>query len=94
MYSLRYGTAPIVRVTGGLDDSVIDIVESRDEANGVKFFEYSSRALAKGIRKALALYQDKALLDHYRLNGMTRDFSWERTAAEYLKAYRRVAPER
>jgi starch synthase len=87
MYSLHYGTTPIVRATGGLDDSVIDISEDRDRANGIKFAEYSSRALAKGIRKALALYAEPELLMHYRMNGMTMEFSWEKTAQKYSEVY-------
>jgi starch synthase len=90
MYSLHYGTIPIVRVTGGLDDSVVDITENEEFADGIKFQEYSSRALAKAIRKALVLYQHPELLDHYRKNGMTQDFSWEHTSAEYLKVYERA----
>jgi starch synthase len=87
MYSLRYGTVPIVRAVGGLDDSVIDFTEDAEQANGIKFREYSARALAKAIRKALALYQQPALLRRYRQNGMRADFSWNRTVGEYLKAY-------
>src|SRR5215475_3839134 len=49
MYSLRYGTIPIVRITGGLDDTVTDINEDPENADGIKFAEYSNRALAKGI---------------------------------------------
>jgi starch synthase len=90
MYSLRYGTTPIVRVTGGLDDSVTDIAEDADEADGIKFAEYSVRALTKAMRKAQALYADKPLLRHYQGNGMARDFSWERTAAAYAALYQRV----
>jgi starch synthase len=90
MYSLRYGTVPVVRVTGGLDDSVIDIGEDQDKANGIKFNDYSVRALSKAVRKALVLYEDKKLLAHFRRNGMTADFSWERTAAEYSQLYRRL----
>lgn len=89
MYSLRYGTVPIVRTTGGLDDTVIDIAEDAENANGIKFTEYSSRSLAKAIRKALALYGEPELLQHYRRNGMAADFSWERTAARYLEIYSR-----
>jgi len=89
MYSLRYGTLPIVRVTGGLDDSVIDISEDARKANGIKFREYSVRALAKSMRKALVLYQNPALLEHYRYSAMARDFSWERTALEYEEFYRK-----
>jgi len=90
MYSLRYGTVPIVRATGGLDDSVVDITEDLAQANGIKFHEYSAHALAKAMRKALALYQHPALLRHYRHNGMIADFSWEHCSLEYLKLYERV----
>jgi starch synthase len=90
MYSLHYATVPIVRVTGGLDDSVIDISESLDHADGIKFTEYSSSALAKGIRKSLALYAEPQLLTHYRINGMTVDFSWEKTARKYSDVYQNL----
>jgi starch synthase len=87
MYSLRYGAIPIVRITGGLDDTVIDVTEDPNNADGIKFVEYSSRALAKSIRKALALYGEPELLQHYRLNGMSRDFSWQRTTERYEEIY-------
>jgi starch synthase len=90
MYSLRYGTVPIVRITGGLDDTVADISEGADAADGIKFGEYSSRALAKSIRKALALFAEPNLLLHYQLNGMAADFSWERTAEKFVDTYRRA----
>jgi starch synthase len=87
MYSLRYGAIPIVRATGGLDDSVIDFTEDTKRANGIKFHEYSARALAKAIRKALALYHQPDLLRQYQQNAMKTVFSWEQTVREYLKAY-------
>ncbi len=87
MYGLRYGTIPIVRTTGGLDDTVIDAREDARQANGIKFVEYSSTALAKGMRKALALFDQPAVLKQFRLNAMTADFSWERTVAEYTRVY-------
>jgi starch synthase len=87
MYSLRYGTIPIVRATGGLDDSVIDFTENVAAANGIKFREYSARALAKAIRKALAIYQQPDLMRRFRKNGMRVDFSWELTVEEYVKIY-------
>ena len=87
MYSLRYGTIPIVRATGGLDDSVIDYSQDPNKANGIKFNEYSPYALAKAIRKALALYAKPALLQRYRRNAMKADFSWEKTLEEYVRVY-------
>jgi starch synthase len=87
MYSLRYGTIPIVRAVGGLDDSVIDFSQNAARANGIKFREYSARALAQAVRKALALYQQPGLLRRYRQNAMKTDFSWDQTVDEYLKIY-------
>ncbi len=87
MYSLRYGTIPIVRVTGGLDDTVVDASEDTSRANGIKFAEYSAPALAKAIRKALVIYCDAKLVSHYRQNAMEADFSWDRTVGAYEKAY-------
>ena len=87
MYSLRYGTIPVVRATGGLDDSVIDYTQDPKRANGIKFQEYSARALAKAMRKSLALYELPQLLRRFRRNAMKADFSWEQTVEEYLKIY-------
>lgn len=87
MYSLRYGTIPIVRATGGLDDSVIDFTQDPMEANGIKFQEYSARALAKAIRKALAIYKQPKLFDQFRQNAFRSDFSWKQTVAAYIKSY-------
>ena len=94
MYSLCYGTIPIVRAVGGLDDSVIDFSQDAARANGIKFHEYSSRALAKAIRKALALCQRPDLLRHFRRNAMKSDFSWDQTVGEYLKVYAAVKGQR
>ena len=90
MYSLRYGTVPVVRATGGLDDTVIDPKESLERANGIKFHDYSSQALAKGIKKATALYEVPALLRRFRVNGMSADFSWERTSKQFIDVYERM----
>jgi len=87
MYSLRYGTIPVVRATGGLDDSVVDFTENARRANGIKFREFSARALAKAIRKALALYEHPALLRRFRQTAMKADLSWDKTVGEYLTVY-------
>jgi starch synthase len=88
MYSLRYGTVPIVRATGGLDDSVVDYSESKKKADGIKFYDYSARALAKAIRKALAIFNNPELLKQFRQNGMKADFSWKSTVNHYLNTYK------
>jgi len=90
MYSLEYGTIPIVRKTGGLDDSVVDAREDANLADGIKFSEYSASALSKAIRKALALYAEPEAMRHFRRNAMNTDFSWDRTMSDYLRVYRAV----
>ncbi len=91
MYSLRYGTIPIVRATGGLDDSVIDWTQNPRLATGIKFSEYTARSLAKAIRKALVLFSQTKLFDNCRRNAMRADFSWEKTVHNYLDAYQQCA---
>ena len=66
---------------------MIDFTQDPKRANGIKFQEYSARALAKAIRKALALYERPELLRRFRQNAMKADFSWEQTIEEYLKVY-------
>lgn len=91
MYSLRYGTIPIVRAVGGLDDSVIDWTQNPQLATGIKFYDYTSRALAKAIRKALVLYRQPKLLKHCQTNGMKTDFSWGKTVEAFAKIYSQIA---
>ena len=64
--------------------------DNPERANGIKFVEYSGRALAKSMRKGVALYETPQLLQRFRRNGMAADFSWDRTAVEYLKVYQQV----
>ncbi|MEI7731687.1 MAG: glycogen synthase GlgA [Verrucomicrobiota bacterium] len=90
MYSLHYGTLPVVRATGGLDDSVVDIAENVEAATGIKFYQFSARVLARAIRKALVLYQTPALMDRMRRNAMQQDFSWQSTEKHYAKLYQRL----
>jgi starch synthase len=83
MYSLRYGTIPVVHETGGLADTVND-------HNGVVFREYSPRALGDALARALRLYRDRRAWAEMQRAGMTQDFSWDRSAKEYVKIYERV----
>jgi len=90
LYSLRYGTVPVVRATGGLEDSVIDPREKPERATGIKFHEAKPLALANALRKALFLYSNPALLTQFRRNGMNTDYSWTRQAKEYADFYEEV----
>ena len=94
MYSLRYGTIPIVRTTGGLDDTIVDIRENFEKADGIKFGDYSSSALIKAFRKSFALYEEPELFQHFRVNAMAADFSWDRTAAQYAALFERAVGRR
>ena len=87
MYSLRYGTIPIVRATGGLDDSVVDWTQNPKLATGIKFSDYTSRSLAKAIRKALVLFSQPKLRQACCRNAMKADFSWEQTVHNYISIY-------
>jgi len=87
LYSLRYGTIPIVRRTGGLDDTVIDAADDPEKADGIKFLEAAPPALAKAMRKAMLLSQHKELLARYRVNGMSANFSWTKAVRQFEAAY-------
>jgi starch synthase len=86
MYSMKYGTIPVVRATGGLADTVIDF-ESEDESTGFTFKEYTSEALFKTMERARKAFEDKeawaAMIDR----AMAQDFSWERAAEAYTSLY-------
>ena len=85
MYSLRYGTVPVVRATGGLDDTVADI--AFPNGTGVKFGPYTASALAAAIHRALDLYADPARLDEVRRRGMKANHSWGVSAQRYEELY-------
>jgi starch synthase len=87
MYSLRYGTVPIVRATGGLDDTVQDVDES-GSGTGFKFAEYSAGALVHAVMRALEAYRNPRLWKKIQQTGMRQDHSWDASAREYVKVYR------
>ena len=84
MYSLRYGTIPIVRRTGGLKDTVLDF---GDGGNGICHDQASVGDICSSIMRATKLYEDKKLLTTIRLKGMNTDHSWERVCQEYIEMY-------
>ncbi len=83
IYSLRYGTIPVVRATGGLDDTI-------DEDTGFKFRDYSGPAFLQAIRVALNAYRDSGQWVRRMRRAMQKDFSWSASAGEYQSLYQRV----
>jgi len=93
MYSMHYGTIPIVRRTGGLADTVIDASPTNIEnklATGFVFEEEDPQVLYLCIQRALQTFRDKATWRTLQLNGMMRDFSWHHSALEYLSLYQNL----
>lgn len=94
MYSLNYGTVPIVRRTGGLADTVHDYHEFGDEGNGFSFYDFTPYALWTSIERAFNLFHQKSIWQQIVRQGMTADFSWEASAKKYLEIYKRAKMRR
>jgi len=90
MYSLRYGTVPLVRATGGLADTVRNYDPGTGEGTGFTFDEYSPDALLGTLRWALDVYQDKDAWRRIQLAGMREDNSWDASARKYVQVYERA----
>jgi starch synthase len=90
MYSLRYGTVPVVHGVGGLDDTIQPYTARARHANGFKFREATGDALLKTMRQAVRLYENRPAWESLMRQGMTEDHSWETSAREYVKVYRRA----
>jgi len=90
IYSLKYGTIPVVRATGGLDDTIVNYSPTTRKGNGFKFARYDAKEFMDQIKDAISLYSQP---EHWRQlirNAMMSDFSWRRSAAAYLQLYRRA----
>jgi starch synthase len=90
IYSLKYGTVPIVRATGGLDDTIEPWDARTGKGTGFKFHDYTGEALLATVKQALLAYQDPSSWQTLMRNGMGRDFSWGASAREYGKVYERA----
>ena len=91
IYSLKYGTLPIVRATGGLDDTVIQYDEATGAGTGFKFWEPSAAAIYYTVGWAVSTYFDRrAHIDKMVQTAMGMDYSWERSADQYLALYERA----
>ena len=91
IYSMKYGTVPVVRATGGLDDTVEQFDPRTMKGTGFKFREYSGEVMLDTLRTAIGLYRsDQNAWRALMRNGMAQDYSWPNSAREYLKVYERA----
>ncbi len=88
MIAMRYGTVPIVRETGGLGDTVFPYREDTGDGNGFTFKNYNAHDMLYVIRKAIGLYHNKSVWSKLMVRGMTSDFSWNKSAGEYIDIYK------
>ena len=91
IYSMRYGTVPVVRATGGLEDTVEQWDPKTKTGTGFKFAAYQPSGLRAAMRQAVAAFERKEDWKRLMLNGMNQNFSWERPAREYVSVYEKVA---
>lgn len=93
LYSLKYGTIPLVRATGGLDDTVLDLDPTQKKGTGFKFREYSSGTLLECVKRALLAYHHPPLWQKLIRQAMKEDFSWQASARRYAQLYRKACNE-
>ncbi len=90
IYSMRYGTVPVVHAVGGLEDTVSDFDPASGKGTGFKFRNMEPAEALVAIQKALVLFQEKPIWETIQKNGMQTDFSWKRSAGEYLLLYKKL----
>jgi len=90
MYSLRYGTVPVVRAVGGLEDTVQSWTPRAKKSNGFKFREATPEALVQALKQALRQYRQPDRWKALMRRGIAGDYSWGTSAREYVKVYRRA----
>ncbi len=90
MYSMIYGTIPVVHKTGGLADTVVDFTASPESGNGITFDEYSGKNFISALDRAVKGFRDKTKWQEVQLRGMQQDFSWERSASNLVELYEQV----
>ena len=94
IYSLKYGTIPVVRATGGLDDTIVNYDPITGTGNGFKFSRYDAKEFLNQIKAAISFFSQPKHWTHLLQNAMTADFSWQRSAEAYLQLYRKALKKR
>jgi len=91
MYAMKYGTVPVVRATGGLDDTIEEFDPVSKSGNGFKFVLYDPRVFLGAVERAVDLFTDGETWEALMRNGMAADFSWDVSAGRYLELYQSLA---
>lgn len=94
IYSLKYGTIPVARATGGLDDTIEPYDSALDRGTGFKFGPYGAETLLTTLQEALTVYRDRSAWERLMRRAMQADFSWTRSAQEYVELYARALAKR
>lgn len=94
LFGLRYGTVPVVRATGGLNDTVKDPEDGAEPGTGFKFGPFQSRALLRAVRRAVEVYENKDIWQDMMRAGMAEDFSWDRSARQYMEVIEQAVAAR
>ncbi|MDR2442357.1 MAG: glycogen synthase [Deltaproteobacteria bacterium] len=90
LYALKYGTVPVVRATGGLDDTVLDELAMSSRGTGFKFIDYTPEALIEALSTAIEHFRDPQSWRELMLRCMSEDYSWERAASAYVEIYQQA----
>jgi starch synthase len=90
MFSLKYGTIPIVRATGGLQDTVIDPNEAHSPGTGFKFDRFHKDDLIAAVRRAIEAFRNRKIWQAMMRKAMAQDFSWEHSAKEYIDVFEKA----
>ena len=90
MYSLRYGTIPVVHAVGGLEDTVIDLHENPSNATGIKFRSFTHSGFRAAVNRALELYDQPTVRNEMIKRGMKQDYSWAKSSAKFADIYRNL----
>jgi len=90
IYSLKYGTIPVVRATGGLDDTIENYDPATGAGTGFKFVRYDAREFLEAIGRAVRLFADREAWEELMRNAMGKDFSWEVSARKYIQLYKKI----
>jgi starch synthase len=94
LYSFKYGTVPIVRATGGLEETVIPFDAKTQKGNGFVFKRFSSQALLNAVRRALSCYEQPPVWQKIVADGMNQNFSWKKAAKQYKQLYQKALEKR